>query len=141
MLRRRSYAYIDDILFKLLFKRLREYGITINISKSTFGLSEIQFLGYMVTPLGLKPLPSRVQDIVNFKEPETVNGLRRFLGMINFYRRFIPDAAEHQAKLHALHSGNKKMITNEYNGMKNSKLHLKCVKKNWRMQHYYHTPF
>ena len=93
---------------KLLFERLREYGITINISKSAFGLSEINFLGYLVTPLGVKPLPSRVQDIVNFKEPETVNGLRRFLGMINFYRRFIPDAAEHQAKLHALHSGNKK---------------------------------
>lgn len=81
------------------------------MSKSTFAVSEVQFLGYLVTVNGLKPLPSRVDAVQNYKIPETVKELRRFLGMLNFYRRFIPKAAEHQSKLHALYSGNKRVIT------------------------------
>lgn len=112
------YVYIDDILIasenaeehkqhlRSLFERLRQYGLTINFSKCLFGVSELEFLGYLVTENGLKPLPSRVEAIMQYKLPKTVKELRCFLGMINFYRRFIPDASKSQAILHGIHQGN-----------------------------------
>lgn len=114
------YAYIDDILIasdnedehldhiKELFQRFRKFGVTINSSKSVFGVTQVEFLGYLVTAEGIKPLPSRVEAIKNYKLPENEKELRRFLGMVNFYRRFIPKAAQQQANLHPLCSGNKK---------------------------------
>lgn len=114
------YVYIDDILIasssagehkkhlRKLFERLRDYGLTMNIAKSVFGVSELEFLGYLVTEKGVKPLPSRVEVIQEYKLPDTVKDLRRFLGMINFYRRFLPGAAKAQAILHSIYKGNLK---------------------------------
>lgn len=114
------YVYIDDILvasvsaeehqnhLRRLFEKLRQYGLTINIDKSVFGVAELEFLGYLVTKEGLRPLPSRVQVIQAYKRPSTVKDLRRFLGMINFYRRFLPGAAKSQAILHSIYNANVK---------------------------------
>jgi len=108
------YAYIDDILIaskseeehlqhlRILFKRLQEYGVVINPTKCIFGQHKVKFLGYLVTPEGTQPLPTRVQALQEFPLPKTAKGLRRFLGMVNFYRRFIPKAAEIQAPMHDL---------------------------------------
>ncbi|XP_076299334.1 uncharacterized protein LOC143218180 [Lasioglossum baleicum] len=119
------YPYIDDILvassseaehlrhLELLFKRLEQYNIVINPGKCKFGQSEVKFLGYKVSKEGSRPLPEKVEAINNFPRPETAKQLRRFLGMINFYRRFIPRAAEAQAPLNAMLTenikGNKKV--------------------------------
>lgn len=65
-------------------------------------------MGHSLSASGIKPLPSKVEAISNFKLPETVRELRRFLGMMNFYRRFLPHAAEVQLKLHSCYKGNKK---------------------------------
>lgn len=48
---------------------------------------------------GTKPLPEKVQAIQNFPKLQTIKQMRQFLGMLNFYRRFIPGAAKDQAKL------------------------------------------
>jgi len=108
------YAYIDDILvasrseeehlqhLQILFNRLQEYGVVINPLKCTFGQSKIKFLGYLVTPNGIQPLPSKVQALQDFPLPKTAKELRHFLGMLNFYRRFISKAAEMQAPMHDL---------------------------------------
>lgn len=105
------YAYIDDILvassseaehlqhLELLFKRLEQYNVVINPGKCKFGQSEVKFLGYNVSKEGSRPSPEKVEAINNFTRAETAKQLRRFLGMINFYRRFIPKAAEAQAPL------------------------------------------
>jgi len=105
------YAYIDDILvassteeqheahLKQLFTRLSEYGVRINSAKCVFGVNKVQFFGYLVTEEGTQPLPEKIETIKNFPLPSTVKQLRRFLGMINFYRKFIPGAAEDQAVL------------------------------------------
>jgi len=66
------------------------------------GQSEIKFLGYLVTPKGTQPLPARVQALQDYPLPKTAKELRRFLGMLNFYRRFIPEAAKIQAPIHDL---------------------------------------
>lgn len=106
------FAYVDDILvssssheehmehLQILFKRLCEHGILINAKKSVVCSSSVTFLGYEVSAAGTKPLSDRVTAIQEFKRPILARDLRRFLGMINFYRRFIPNAAEHQSALH-----------------------------------------
>ncbi|GBP81509.1 hypothetical protein EVAR_64218_1 [Eumeta japonica] len=103
------FAYLDDFLvyskdeeehekhLKQIFDRMREYGMLINTSKCVFGADNVTFLGYNISAKGAKPLEQNVESIKNFPIPKTVKELRRFLGMINFYRRFIPDAARIQA--------------------------------------------
>lgn len=105
------YTYIDDILvfsstpeehaehLRVLFQRLSEYGVVVNPSKCVLAAEEVNFLGYRITKNGSHPPPERIEALRNFPLPKTVEGLRRFLGMINFYRRFLPKAAELQAPL------------------------------------------
>lgn len=114
------YPYVDDFLcfsrneeehedhLRQLFSRLRDYGVIINTAKCRFGVSEVSFLGYSISAKGVKPLDTKVEAIKSFPEPKTIRSLRRFLGMINFYRRFIPGAAKYQTPLNALLTGSVK---------------------------------
>lgn len=114
-----TYSYIDDILvfsrsrdehldhLRQVFQRLEEYGLLLNESKCVLGASEVNFLGYTLTEHGTRPMDTKVKAIQDFQPPTTVNGMRRFLGMLNFYRRFIPNAAADQAPLHTMISGPK----------------------------------
>ncbi|CAK1592500.1 unnamed protein product [Parnassius mnemosyne] len=79
--------------------------MVINTAKCVFGSDEVIFLGYHISAEGLKPQPSKVEAIKSFPRPKTVKELRRFLGMLNFYRRFIPNAAKYQAPLNELLTG------------------------------------
>lgn len=114
------YPYLDDFLIfsrtqeqhenhlHQIFTRMKDYGVLINTAKCVFGEAEVTFLGYSITEKGTKPLNNKVQAISDFPIPKTVRQLRRFLGMINFYRRFIPNAAQIQAPLNALLAGSVK---------------------------------
>ena len=114
------FPYLDDVLIastteeehekhlKLVFDRLQKYGLRLNTSKSVFGVKELEFLGFLITSEGSKPLPEKVKAIHNIKLPETVHQLRTFLGMVNFYRRFLKNAASTQAILHEYLKGAKK---------------------------------
>ncbi|UYV77636.1 hypothetical protein LAZ67_15001781, partial [Cordylochernes scorpioides] len=115
-----AYAYIDDVLIasddsenqhvshlQQLFGRLRDYGLTINKTKCTFGQPSVKFLGFIITNAGISPDPQRVQAIRDIPIPDTVGKLRRFLCMLNFYRRCLPNAASTQAPLHAMVEGRK----------------------------------
>lgn len=114
------FPYLDDILIasesleehrnhlKLVFDRLNKYGLRINISKSVFGEGQLEFLGHQITPEGSKPLTEKVKAVLEYELPQTVNELRTFLGMINFYRRYLKNAAEVQAPLHEYLKGAKK---------------------------------
>lgn len=86
-------------IFVLFLKKLKEYGLRINPSKCEFGKSEIEFLGYTINSKGIKPTNEKVKAILDYPKPKTVSDLRRFLGMINFYRRSLPHAAHSQAPL------------------------------------------
>lgn len=112
--------YIDDVCIaseneiqheqhiRKVFERFREYGITINMEKCEFAKTEIKFLGHLVTADGIKPLPQKVQAIIDFPRPEVAHELRRFIAMCTFYHRFIPNAAVTKGKLQRLIKGNKK---------------------------------
>nr|VZI41426.1 unnamed protein product [Spirometra erinaceieuropaei] len=98
------YAYIDDLLvassdsteheahLRQLLERLESYGIIINAAKCEFGVPSLTFLGHMVDSEGIKPVPDKVSAVSGFPVPKTINQLRRFLGMVNFYHRFLPHA-------------------------------------------------
>ena len=99
------YRYIDDLLIassseeehlhhlRLVLQRLHDHGIVINVSKSVFGVSSVEFLGYLVDASGIRPLESKTEVIRNFPQPASQRKLREFLGLVNFYRRFIPNGA------------------------------------------------
>ncbi|GBP61503.1 hypothetical protein EVAR_34740_1 [Eumeta japonica] len=105
-----------------LFERIKEYGILVNTSKCVFGVSEVTFLGYHISASGTKPKESKILAIRDFPAPKTVKQLRRFLGMLNFYRRFIPDAAQAQAPLNTLLTGSGKPPTRSTSPASRSKL-------------------
>ena len=78
---------------QILFARLAEYGIIVGPEKCQFGTTELGFLGHHVCAEGISPLPSAVDASVNFVRPEKQRPLRRYLGMVNYYHRFIPQCA------------------------------------------------
>ncbi|GFW40732.1 hypothetical protein TNCV_4528211 [Trichonephila clavipes] len=114
------FPYLDDVLvassteeehsehLKMVFERFQQYGLRINVSKSVMGAAQVEYLGFLITAEGSRPLPEKVQAILSYKLPETIHDLRTFLGMINFYRRYLKDAAKTQAPLHELLKGAKK---------------------------------
>ncbi|GFQ64763.1 hypothetical protein TNCT_530031 [Trichonephila clavata] len=101
------FAYIDDILvfsansdeneqhLSILFQRLSDHGLLVNVSKSFLVKISVTFLGYQVSSEGTRPLPDRIADLQNFSVPKTACDFRRFLGMVNFYRRFLPSAVKY----------------------------------------------
>lgn len=73
----------------------------INPSKCVFAVEELEFLGYTINSKGILPIQDKVKAVLNFPKPRTVVELRRFLGMVNFYHRNFPHAAESQIPLNA----------------------------------------
>ena len=115
------FVYLDDVLvastspaehlqdLERLFKRLQDSGLVINPKKCVFGQSSIDFLGYRIDAQGIHPMEDRVSAIREQIPPTSIKELQRFLGMINYYRRFIPKAAHHLYPLfEALRSKSKK---------------------------------
>ena len=108
------YVYIDDVLIasaspeehlqhlRLVLERLDKHGLLINVSKSLFGVPELDFLGHHIDATGIRPLETKVQVIREFPPPTTQRKLREFIGLINFYRRFIPDCATTLEPLNSL---------------------------------------
>lgn len=114
------YSFIDDLLVfsnnpddhrrhvELVLERLSKYGVSLNIEKCEFGRNKIEFLGYQVSVEGITPTEERTHAISNYPKPNTVQDLRRFLGMVNFYRDCLPHQAEHQHELNKyLHNAKK----------------------------------
>ena len=97
----------DDHLMHLqeLFERLDQYGIVINPTKSLYGQPELTFFGHTVCKEGVKPTKEKVDAILRYPQPSTVKQLRRYLGMVQYYHRFIPHVADILAPLNDLLKG------------------------------------
>jgi hypothetical protein len=116
------FTYLDDHLIashtleehmehlSQFFQVLQDNGLTISPEKCTFAASQVKFLGHMVSETGITPLPKHVAAIQEFPSPSTVKQLQQFLGMINFYRRFLPKIAATLRPLTDLLRGNPKSL-------------------------------
>ncbi|GBM78910.1 Transposon Ty3-I Gag-Pol polyprotein, partial [Araneus ventricosus] len=112
--------YFDDVLIasnnseehkqhlKQVFERLSQHGLKLNPLKCVLEKPSVKFLGCLITSEGVKPLPEKVQAISQFPKPQNIAELKRFLAMLNFYRRFLPNAADTQASLHEFLKNSKK---------------------------------
>lgn len=117
------FVYLDDILvsskspaehihhLKKLFKQLTNYGLVINLGKCQFGLQQLDFLGHRIDTNGARPLPSKVEAIQHFPRPTSIKGLQEFAGMINFYFRFIPEAARIMSPIYDALAGKPSKLT------------------------------
>jgi Reverse transcriptase (RNA-dependent DNA polymerase)/RNase H-like domain found in reverse transcriptase len=95
------FVYLDDIFITSLCMEshrrhvaevldiLSKNGLVINVGKCVFRQETVEFLGLSVSSAGVLPLADRVAAIKQFQPPNTVKELQSFLGLINFYRRFI----------------------------------------------------
>ncbi|GFR69413.1 Pol polyprotein, partial [Elysia marginata] len=88
-----------------LITLLSANGLVINRVNGTFGADELDFLGHHVSADGISPLAERVVALRDSRAPQNRSSLQRFLGMINYYHRFLPGLAAILAPLHAQASG------------------------------------
>ena len=96
------YVYIDEVLvastspqehqrhLRLVFDRSKQFGITLNCAQCEFGVLELTYLGHFVSKDGISRLPERVKAIQDFLPPKNQKKLHEFLGIVNFYHRFLP---------------------------------------------------
>ena len=107
-------VYIDDVLvfsltleehikhLKEVITRLQEAGLKLKPTKCHFILEEVEYLGHVITPDGLKPAHKLTAAVVKFPVPRSVKEVRQFLGLSSYYRRFIPRFAQIAKPLHEL---------------------------------------
>ena len=104
-------VYLDDILVyskndkdhelhvRQVLQRLRQHKLYARPSKCTFFTDTIEYLGHVVGPDGIKPNPNLVKAIINFPQPQVLKELQSFLGLANYYRKFIENYSRIAAPL------------------------------------------
>ena len=111
-------VYLDDILvfstsledhlnhLGQVLNRLSEVGLKLKPSKCHFVTQQVEYLGHLITPQGIKPNPERERAVKDFPVPTSLKGVRAFIGLASYYRRFIKGFAQIAQPLHSLtHKG------------------------------------
>jgi cleavage and polyadenylation specificity factor subunit 1 len=113
-------VYVDDILvfsrnhddhkrhLRQVLQLMSKNGLVARLDKCVLGSSEVEFLGHHVSAAGLHPLQDKVSAVEKFPRPTCVKQVQEFTGMLNYYHRFIPKAADILAPLYDLTSKKKK---------------------------------
>jgi energy-coupling factor transporter ATP-binding protein EcfA2 len=109
-----AVAYVDDVLIMSadmashvehvakVLDCLHAAGLRVHPEKSVFGASEIEFLGHMITPNGLAPTKAKTAAIMSLPSPRNVSELRSIMGILNYYRLYIPDFSVTAAPIYEL---------------------------------------
>ena len=99
-------VYLDDIIIfsrsiedhvnhlNEVFKILKEAGLRLKLSKCHFAKNQINYLGHVISDQGVAPDPNKTSSIANFPQPRNVKELQSFLGLANYYRKYIKAFAE-----------------------------------------------
>ena len=97
-----AFGYLDDILIfspnmeqhlvhvRVLFERLRVADLKLTKRKCSFLKAHVQYLGHYISGQGLEPVPEKLEALVKMPPPKDVTGVRKFLGFVGYYRKFIP---------------------------------------------------
>ncbi len=121
------FVYLDDILvfsktpeeheqhLRLVLERLKQYNLYARLPKCHFNLPEVEFLGHIVGRGGIRVDPRKVQIVKDWPTPQSQGDVRSFLGLANYFRRFIHAYSVIAKPLHAL-TGNVKWHPSLWNG-------------------------
>lgn len=114
------FYYLDDIIvvtpdfpthlavLKQLHKILKNAGLTVNFDKCRFCRPSLKFLGFVVDKDGLHTDPSKIDYILNYPVPTNTTQIRRLIGIIGYYRRFLKDFSSICSPISDLLKGRKK---------------------------------
>ena len=106
--------YLDDILvysrtfenhldhLRQVFDRLRHANLKLKPSKCKFACTKVNYLGHIVSPDGIAPDNDKISAVKDFPRPHNVKTVRSFLGLANYYRRFVKDFSKIATPLNQL---------------------------------------
>jgi cleavage and polyadenylation specificity factor subunit 1 len=101
------FIYIDDFLvasrdeeehaahLRRILQRLSEHRLSLSMKKCLFAKESIDYLGHTIDSTGIRPTQDKISTIKKFPKPATKRDMKRFIGLANFYRRFLPGAAKY----------------------------------------------
>ena len=101
-----AMTYLDDIIIfsqdelqhlehlEIVFSHLWETGLKMKCSKCDFFKSEIHYLGHLISPEGISPLPNELDSIRHMPVPNSAKEIKQFLGLTGYYRKFVPRFAD-----------------------------------------------
>ena len=101
-----AFGYLNDVLIhspdiethlqhiRILFQRLREADLKLKDSKCNYFKTHVQYLGHLVSGKGIKPLPEKLESVKKMPAPTTPKEIKQFLGLVGYYRKFIPRFAD-----------------------------------------------
>ena len=101
-----AMGYLDDIIIfsqteedhldqlENIFLRLEHFGLKMKREKCAFFKQHIQYLGHLISEEGIKPLPEKLQSIREMPAPRNPKEIKQFLGLLGYYRKFIPRFAD-----------------------------------------------
>ena len=101
-----AMMYLDDIIIfsqdgsqrlehlEIVFSCLQEAGLKMKRSKCDFFKSEIHYLGQLISPEGISPLPNKLDSIKHMPVPNSTKEIKQFLGLTGYYRKFVPRFAD-----------------------------------------------
>ena len=96
-----------------VLKRLSKYGIRLKKSKCSLMKSEVEYCAFIVSKDGIQPSSQKVKAMLNVADPENVKELQSWLGMVNYYRKWIPDMSTALQPLNELLAKKSKWQWNE----------------------------
>ena len=101
-----AMTYLDDIIIfsqnelqhlehlEIVFSCLWEAGLKMKCSKCDFFKSEVHYLGHLISPEGISPLPDKLDSIKQMPVPNSAKEIKQFLGLTGYYRKFVPRFAD-----------------------------------------------
>jgi len=106
--------YLDDLLvhattfpeymtrLRKVFERLEKHNITLNPTKCEFGLSEVEYVGYVINEQGYTLSEGRKEAVFQIPRPTVGKHMKSFIGVANYFRNHIPDFGRKIAPLNAM---------------------------------------
>ncbi|CAF0903359.1 unnamed protein product [Brachionus calyciflorus] len=82
---------LRNLTLELILSKFSLAGLKLKPCKCCFGMSQVNYLGYVISGDGLKPDAAKTNVIANMCVPKSREEVKRFLGMLSYYRRFIPN--------------------------------------------------
>ena len=103
---------LDDILVaggqdhleivEMVLQRLNKYGLKVNLKKCEFLKDSLEFCRHKIDKDGLHKTKTKTEAVMSAPRPENVCQLRAFLGLVNYYHKFLPNLATEQQALYGL---------------------------------------